>query len=76
MNAMKKKKINIDGKIIILWKREIILNEIKKYFEIIINRNLESIVSIRIQLQFNKIDYKIGKYFFDEKIIVRDRSAL
>lgn len=73
---MKKKKINIDGKIIILWKREIILNEIKKYFEIIINRNLESIVSIRIQLQFNKIDYKIGKYFFDEKIIVRDRSAL
>lgn len=76
MNAMKKKKINIDGKIIILWKREIILNEIKKYFEIIINRNLESIVSIRIQFQFNKIDYKIGKYFFDEKIIVRDRSAL
>lgn len=72
MNAMKKK----NGKIIILWKREIILNEIKKYFEIIINRNLESIVSIRIQLQFNKIDYKIGKYFFDEKIIVRDRSAL
>lgn len=70
---MKKKKINIDGKIIILWKREIILNKIKKYFEIIINRNLES---IRIQLQFNKIDYKIGKYFFDEKIIVRDRSAL
>lgn len=76
MNAMKKKKINIDGKIIILWKREIILNKIKKYFEIIINRNLGSIVSIRIQLQFNKIDYKIGKYFFDEKIIVRDRSAL
>lgn len=40
LNAMKKKKINIDGKIIILWKKEIILNEIKKYFEIIINRNL------------------------------------